>query len=135
MKPATECRATASLLRSGSTLVLPAHVGAASAVFHIHSQAHGAWFCIASLSCWCAVAYFAVRVKIDAGFFELLAADPDHAPQQLDEFLDKAGLRKISKSLTIEERCKGALGLWRKMVAMVVLQLILLFAAEIKLLQ
>ncbi len=130
-----KCLATASLLRSGSTLVLPAHVGALLAGLHIHSQAHGVWFCFASLLCWCVVVYLAVRIKIDAGFFEILAADPDHAPEQLDHFLDNAGLRKVSKSRTIDERCRGALGLWRKMVAMVVVQLILLFAAEIKLLQ
>ena len=135
MKPATECIATASLLRSGSTLVLTAHVGAALAGFHIHSQSHGIWFCFASLLCWCAVVYLAVRIKIDAGFFVLLAADPDHAPEELDHFLDKAGLRKVTKSRTIDERCQGAIGLWRKMVAVLVLQLFLLFLAEIKLLQ
>ena len=78
--------------------------------------------------------YLAVRIKIDAGFFELLAADPDHAEEQLDHFLDKAGLRKVSKPRTMDERSQGALSLWRKMVAMVVLQLSLLFIAEIKLL-
>ncbi len=135
MKSATECRATASLLRSGSTLVLAAHVGALLAGFHVQSQAPGIWLCFASLLCWCVVLYLAVRIKIDAGFFDLLAADPDHAPEQLDQFLDKAGLRKLSKSRTNDERCQGALGLWRRMVAMVIVQLVLLFLAEIKRLQ
>ena len=135
MKPATECIATASLLRSGSTLVLTAHVGAALAGFHIHSQSHGIWFCFASLLCWCAVVYLAVRIKIDAGFFEMLASDPEHAPEQLDQFLAKAGLRKIGKATAIDERCKGALRLWRRMVVMVVVQLILLFIAEVNFLK
>ena len=135
MNPGIECRATASLLRSGSTLVLPAHVGALLAAFQIHAQPQVNWFSAASLLCWCAVVYLAVRIKIDAGFFEMLASDPEHAPEQLDQFLAKAGLRKIGKATAIDERCKGALRLWRRMVAMVVVQLILLFVAEVNILK
>jgi len=95
--------------------------GHAAAVMSVLSISSALKFC--PLLVWCAVVYLAVRVKIDATFFELLA---DHPPEQLDTWLDAAGLRKNAQPRTIEQRRRGALRLWRALVAAVAVEIVLL---------
>ncbi len=80
---------------------------------------------------WCAVVYLAIRVKMDVLFFELVTVDESAVDQragQLDGWLDATGLRKNAGPRTIEERCRGALRLWRAMVVAVTAQIALMLA-------
>jgi hypothetical protein len=89
-----------------------------------------AWIERCSMLVWCAVVYLATRVKMDALFFELLAENQDAADraEQLDGWLDATGLRKNAGPRTIEDRRRGALRLWRTLVAAVAAQIALMLA-------
>ena len=124
-----DCRATASLLRSGESLALASHAGALAAVI---CAPHARWICVASLLCWAAAVYFAVRVRVDAALFELLAEDATaSALGLLDNFLTRAGLKSKAVARGLDERRTGAIGLWRNLAAAVALQLLLLGAAVV----
>ena len=67
---------------------------------------------------WLVVVYFAVRVELDARLFDLLARDPDGAPERLDDWLARAGLRaKTAVARGVEQRCAGARRLAMGLVA------------------
>lgn len=147
-----DCRATAAVLRSGSSVALAGHTAAvlsALSIVNAGSAVHGgpaAWIERCSMLIWCAVVYLAIRVKMDVLFFELLALDQsavdqsaadqgavgqsaeDHRAGQLDGWLDASGFRKNAGLRTIEERRRGALRLWRAMVAAVATQIALMLA-------
>jgi hypothetical protein len=122
-----DCRATAAVLRSGSSVALAGHVAAVMSVLSMGA----AWMTGCAVLVWCAGVYLAVRVKIDAQFFELLAVQP---AEQLDDWLDAAGLRKKSGVRTIEERRRGALRLWRGLVGVVAVQISLVLLAVLRVL-
>ena len=106
-----DCRATAALLHSGSSVALAGNVAAVIAAICIRSAGAIA-FCV--LIAWCAVVYLAIRVSIDARFFELLA---NHPVDQFDSWLNATGLRKTSTARTIQERRRGAIRIWRALIA------------------
>ena len=118
-----QCRATARLLRTGQMLSLAGHVGAVIAGFRI-----GSGLSTSALICWLAMIYFSIRVQLDAELLDLLAEDP----QQLDTFLAEAGLKKRADSRSIEDRCQGAVKLWKCLVLALILELALLMANYIK---
>jgi hypothetical protein len=124
-----DCRATAAVLRSGSSMALVGHVAAVMSVLSIGNGGLAAWIECGSMLAWCAVVYLAVRVKIDVLFFELLAEDDRGG--QLDGWLDATGLRKNVGPRTIEERRRGALRLWRRLAAAVATQIALMLTGLI----
>jgi hypothetical protein len=73
--------------------------------------------------------YLSIRVKMDARFFELLAV---HSGEQLDQWLDTTGLRKNAAPRTIQERRRGALRLWRALVAAVAIEIALLLLGMLR---
>ena len=74
---------------------------------------------------WFLAVYLAMRVKIDAELFAVLANAP---PAQLDLWLEEAGLRaKPAISRSIAERRKGALRLWRALLTAVIVECIAVF--------
>jgi hypothetical protein len=119
-----DCRATAAVLRSGSSVALAGHVAAVMSVLSIGNGGSAAGIKCCSMLVWCAVVYFSTRVKMDVLFFELLAED--HRAEQLDDWLDATGLRKKAGPRTMEERRRGALRLWRALVAAVAMQIALM---------
>ena len=126
-----DCRATAAVLRSGASVALAGHVAALMSVLAMYHGGPSARIAWCGLLVWCAVVYLAMRVKIDAQFFELLATEP---AEQLDGWLADTGLRKNSRARTIPERRRGALRLWRALVAAVAIEIAMLLAALVLLL-
>jgi len=110
---AFDCRATAALLRSMGTLVWASHAGA------LVAASYHAWI---PLLGWGLAVYFAVRVQLDAGLLEMLARDPESAPEQLDAWLSRAGLRARGGDRSIAERCQGARRLARYLAGACLLQ-------------
>jgi hypothetical protein len=126
-----DCRATAAVLRSGASVALAGHVAALMSVLAMYHGGAPAWMAGVALLVWCVVVYLAVRVKIDAGFFEVLATEQ---ADQLDSWLADAGLRKGSRPRSIPERRRGALRLWRLLAIAVAIEIALLFVALLRLL-
>jgi hypothetical protein len=121
-----DCRATAAVLNSGGSLALAGHVATIIGVL----LNGNAWMKGCAVLVWCAIVYLSIRVKMDVRFFELLA---DHPADQLDAWLDGAGLRKHAPPRTIERRSRGALRLWRALAITVVIEIALMFAAVLHL--
>jgi hypothetical protein len=126
-----DCRATAAILRSGSSVALAGHVAAIMSALSIWNGGPSGWIRWSSLLVWCAVVYLAVRVKIDVLFFELLAEDCQAT--QLDGWLEATGLRKNAPPRTIQERRSGALRLWRALAAAVGMQIVLMLLGMFRL--
>jgi hypothetical protein len=124
--PSFDCRATAAVLRSGSSAALAGHVAAMMSVLSIGTGEAAVWIKCGSVLAWCATVYLSIRVKMDVSFFELLAGEQN--PQPLDHWLDAAGLRRNTGPRTIEERRRGALRLWRALMAALVMQIALMLA-------
>ena len=126
-----DCRATAAVLRSGSSVALAGHVAGLMSVLAMYHAGPPAWIACGALLVWCVVVYLSIRVKIDAGFFEVLATEQG---DQLDAWLANTGLRKDTGPRTIAQRRRGALRLWRTLVAAVAIEVALALAAVILLL-
>jgi len=121
-----DARATAAVLRSGSNIAMAGHVAAVLSLLPISKGGLMAWIGLGSLLVWSAGVYLSIRVKIDAGFFELLA---EHPAERLDRFLEATGLRRPLVSRTLADRRRGALRLWRALVFAVTAQIALVLAA------
>jgi hypothetical protein len=121
-----DCRAAAAVLRSGGSIALAGHAAAVMSVLLISKSR---WIECCSLLAWCVVVYLAVRVSIDAHFFELLADNP---AGQFDDWLDATGLRKNSGPRTIQDRRRGALRLWRALVVAVTVEIVLMLSGALR---
>ncbi len=121
-----DCRATAAVLHSGASVTLAGHSAALIAAVLLRSAG---WIALCALLVWCVVIYLSVRVRMDAQFFDLLA---DHPVDQLDTWLDSAGLRKNSAPRTIPERRRGALRLWRALVAATAIEIAFVLAGAFR---
>lgn len=123
MNPEFESGVTASFLRSGRVLSnasnCAALIAAAGLLF-----AHERVVFAGSLLCWPVALYLGVRVAIDASLFEERAAGPD-----LDELLRAWGFGRDKQDRTLSERSRGALRLWKYLMAAVAVQLLVLAAA------
>lgn len=106
------------MLRSTEPLVTATHAGAVIACFHAPQVA-----ALAALACWGVVLYLAVRVRLDAGAFEAFA-DGDSA-EAFDRMLAESGLRGAGPTRQMEARRRGAVRLWKMLVAAAIAQLIL----------
>jgi hypothetical protein len=121
-----DCRATAALLRSGSSVALAGHLAAVMSVFTVAAGGVAAWIATSAIAVWCVVIYLAIRVNIDAGLLELLADKP---AEELDEWFNATGIRKNIPHRTIAERRNGAVRLWKRLMAAVAVQIALLMLA------
>jgi hypothetical protein len=121
-----DSQTTAAVLHSGAGVALAGHAAAVLTMLPLSKGGPAAWIAFSSLLFWCAAVYLAIRVQIDARFFELLAV---HPPEQLDRFLEEAGFRKQIAPRTMPERRRGALRLWRALVFAVATQIVLLLVA------
>lgn len=110
---AFDCRATAALLKSMGGLEWASHLAAALAISKFQ------WL---PLLAWGLVLYFSVRVRLDTKLLEMLAGDPMGAPDQLDDWLSRTGLRARRGERSIGDRCKGARDLARNLVYALLLQ-------------
>ncbi len=119
-RQAFDCRATAALLRALGPLIWASQAAAIIAA--------GFRYGWVSLACWMLVLYFAVRVQLDAGLFELMAEDA--AP--VDDWLVRAGLRSPSPGRTLEDRCRGARRLARRFVLAWIAQMAALAAVVLR---
>jgi hypothetical protein len=117
-------RTVAALLDSGTTL---AHASNAAAVIAgigcllAHPIAARAAFAAAIL-CWFLQCWLAVRTRIDASLFRMLAEEPGARVRKMDELLLAWGLAKRTRERSvversIDERCRAALRLWRLQIA------------------
>jgi hypothetical protein len=120
-----DCLATAAVLRSGATIALAGHV---AVVISVLSES-AVWIKWCSILVWCLIVYLAIRIKIDVRFFELLAVQP---AEHLDAWLNTNGLRKSTRPKTIPERRRGALRLWRALMAGVAIEIALLLLAMLR---
>jgi hypothetical protein len=131
MKPEFECAVTASFLRSGRVLSNcsnSAALIAAAGVFLAHASAERRIFAT-SLLCWPVACYFSLRVAIDASLFRELGREPADGGQALDALLGAWGLAGKLPHRTIAERSRGALKLWKRLIAVAAVQLATLAAA------
>lgn len=113
-------------MHSGASIALAGHVAAIAALLPISKGGPAAWIAFSSLLVWSLGVYLAIRVQMDARFFDLLAI---HPAEQLDRFLETAGFRKQIPDRTVAERQRGALRLWRALVFATATQIVLLFLA------
>jgi hypothetical protein len=130
MKPEFECAVTASFLRSGRVLSNcsnSAALIAAAGLFLAHASAERLVFA-ASLLCWPVACYFGLRVAIDASLFRELAQQTADGGQALDALLRTWGLAGKLPDRTIAERSRGALRLWKRLIAVAAVQMATLAA-------
>jgi hypothetical protein len=113
-----DCRATAAVLKSGSSIALSGHAAALLCAV----MKPGAW---GPFVAWCALVYFAVRVELDARLFLLLA----ESPGSFDEWMAAAGLRKNALPRTLEDRRRGAMRLWRALLIALIVEIVLVIGA------
>jgi len=132
-KPQVECALAAAFLQSGrvasNAANISALIGAAGAlVSHVPAAR---WLFAASLVAWAAGCYFGLRVAADAALFRALGPEPGERADILDEALRAWGLGNGKPGRTIAERSRGAIRLWRSLIAAVALQLAALSAGII----
>jgi hypothetical protein len=121
MRPEADWRGTACLLRAGIRASFAGHVGAILAGLGILHQGMEAAY-LTALAAWGYLVYLQIRVSLDAELFEWLANGATTA--ELDGFLVKSGLIRVGRERTADDRCKGALGLWRQLMAVMAVELI-----------
>ncbi|HEU0120670.1 MAG TPA: hypothetical protein VFQ91_09110 [Bryobacteraceae bacterium] len=115
-------RGTAALLRSGEAAAWAGHVGAVLAGLGLVHQGLRFGY-VAALGLWACLVYLHVRVRLDEELFTWLAEGSD--PGSLDQFLERAGLRKRPNSpRPAAERMAGAVRLWRRLLLVLALELL-----------
>ncbi len=103
--------ANAGIIVAGIGLLAGARSGVASGLLGL------------SMMCSLAGLPFAARVRIDEALFRELADDPLEGTAELDRLLLKWRLASGTKERRWDERCAGALRLWRIQRAILVTQL------------
>jgi hypothetical protein len=128
-----ECGATASLLSSGTSLTTASNCAAmvgAAGILLAHSSTARA-ILVAPVLFWPLACYFSLRVAIDASLFrELALADQDNATA-LDELLQQRGLARGRPGWTISDCSRGAVKLWKRLIAITGIQVATSVAAVI----
>lgn len=121
MPDAMSSNITASFLDSGRVLANAANAAAivAGVGCMMTSPMYSRLALTGSILIWFLQSYYALRVAIDGSLFRLLAADPEEAARQLDNFLG----RSRTPGRSIDDRARGALTLWRRQIVAISLQL------------
>jgi hypothetical protein len=130
VKPEFDCGVIASVLDSGRSVAQAGHAAAVVAglgVMLAHSSIARLIFA-ASILCWPAACYLAVRTRLDASLFRAIAGDPAEGSRRMDELLRSWGLIRAPKERTLDERMRGALALWRRQQVVFAIQLAALVA-------
>lgn len=122
MSEAVECEVTAGLLESGTAAGYAAHAGAIVAGLGLYSSGPQRWALAAALAVWMAAVYLHIRVALDAKLFRLLASSPSN----VDRILLEAGLIPEARERSLGDRRRGALSLWKKLIAALVAELVCL---------
>ena len=97
------------------------HVGAMLAGIGILHQGVEAAY-LAGLGAWGYLVYLQVRVSLDAELFGWLANGG--TPEELDGFLVRSGLISGKRERSVEDRCRGALRLWRQLMVVLAVELV-----------
>jgi hypothetical protein len=116
MQANVDWQGTAGLLRAGFRASMAGHAGAVLA-----GMGQGPARLVA-LAAWGYLVYLQVRVSLDVELFTLLANGV--APGEMDGFLVRAGLIKSPRERSPEDRCRGALRLWRQLMIVLVIELV-----------
>ena len=128
-----ECGVTASLLSSGRSLTTVSNCAAvvgAAGILLAHSGTARA-ILVPPVLFWPVACYFSLRVAIDAALFrELALADQDNGTA-LDELLRQRGLARGRLGRTISDRSRGAVKLWKRLIAITGIQVATSVAAVI----
>ncbi|MFN0101804.1 MAG: hypothetical protein ACKV2U_06910 [Bryobacteraceae bacterium] len=120
MQTLADWQGTACILRAGLTASYAGHVGAVLAGSALAVQGPGIGYLV-GLAAWGYLVYLQVRVALDAELFSWLANGGDLA--EIDDFLVRAGLISATRERSADERCRGALRLWRRLIAALVVEL------------
>jgi len=121
MQTNADWRGTACLLRAGFQASLAGHVGALLAGWGL-LQRHAEPAFLVALAAWAYLVYLQVRVSLDAELFGWLAGGGE--VDEMDGFLVRAGLIPAGRARTAPDRCRGALRLWRQLLAVLALELV-----------
>lgn len=130
MKPELDGKVTARFLRAGRVVSNASNCAAliAGAGLLLGRPGAGRLFFAASAVLWLAAVYLGLRVAIDAGLFRDLAEAPEEGGRALDEWLRSRGLGQPARERSMEERSRGALRLWIRLLVVVVVQMAALAA-------
>ena len=120
MNPLADWQGTACLLRAGFRASMAGHVGALLAGIGILHQGVEAAYLV-GLGAWAYLVYLQVRVSLDAELFSWLASGGTVA--ELDGFLVRAGLISGGRERSVEDRCRGALRLWKQLLVVLFVEL------------
>lgn len=133
MRDAFKCRVLASLLDSGSVLANAANtlLVVTALGFGVATSPGGRLAFALSGFAWVASCWAATRVAIDASLFSELTADPNTGGQDLDESLNDLGFQQHRNHRTAQDRCRGALRLWRYQILAVAVQISALLVGAI----
>lgn len=121
-------RVAASLLGSGRVAAQAGHAaavvaGVASTTGRLSVPAAAGL--ATSLALWVAHCWAALRVSLDARLLTVLEPD-DQALGQFDALLEHWHLRSRGEVRGAEDRCRAAVGLWRRQLLLCALQIVAL---------
>ncbi|MGC4049542.1 MAG: hypothetical protein QM757_08530 [Paludibaculum sp.] len=130
MNPRFDGKVTASFLRSGRMLSNAGNCAAllAGAGLLLGHPGLARLLFASSLVFWLPAVYLGLRVSIDAGLFSDLAEAPEAGGTALDEWLRSRGFGKPAQGRSMEERSRGALKLWVRLLVVVAAQIASLLA-------
>lgn len=125
MKPELDGKVTASFLRAGRVVSNASNCAAliVGAGLLLGRPGAGRLFFAASAVLWLVAVYLGLRVAIDAGLFRDLAETPEDGGRALDEWLSSRGLGQPARERSMEERSRGALRLWIRLLVVVAVQM------------
>jgi hypothetical protein len=133
MNSSLECGVTASFLRSAKMLANASHcaalIGAAGVL--LASSLPARLIFAASVLCWPGACYLGLRCAVDAYLFRDLPLAEEGAGKAMDSVLRAHGLIRNASDRPLADRCRGALALWKRMVALVSLQVLAVLAGVI----
>ena len=121
MNGEADWRGMAGLMRAGLGASMAGHVGAVLAGMGILHRGLDGFHAVA-LGAWGYMIYLQLRVHLDAELFTWLAEGG--TTEELDGFLVRMGLLQKARERSGEERLRGAMGLWRQLVAVLVIELV-----------
>jgi hypothetical protein len=121
MNPIADWQGTACLLRAGFRASMAGHVGAVLAGLGILHQGVEAAY-LMGLAAWGYLVYLQVRVSLDAELFSWLANGGTTA--EMDGFLGRAGLISGARERSVEDRCRGAVRLWKQLMVVLFVELV-----------
>ena len=115
----------AALMRAGLRASMAGHGAGVVAGVGVTVQGASPGLVVA-LVAWGYLVYLQVRVAIDAELFGWLAEGA--AVAEMDGFLVRAGLLKRAVERTDEDRVRGAMGLWRRLLVTLVVEFVAVLA-------